>query len=98
MDEAEPQYNVEDLMGGGGDCRDALHTLYTFLDGELTVERRQAIQRHLDNCAPCLHAFDWESELKAMVGRCCRDQVPVNVRERIAKALADASESERGNV
>ncbi len=37
-----------------GDCEQALRTLYYFLDGELTVARRQAIQRHLNECSPCL--------------------------------------------
>jgi mycothiol system anti-sigma-R factor len=98
MENADEQYNVEDLMGSGSDCRDALHTLYSFLDGELTDERRHAIQRHLDHCGPCLQAFDWEAELKMVVAHCCRDQVPESVRERIAKALADASKSDSRNV
>ena len=55
------------IWPSGGDCEEALRTLYYFLDGELTPERRQAIQRHLDECSPCLEAFDFEAELK-MVG------------------------------
>ena len=60
----------------GGDCEQALRTLYHFLDGELTPERRLAIQHHLDECSPCLEAFDFEAELKIVIARCCRDQVP----------------------
>ena len=30
------------------DCREALHRVYHFLDGELTPERRDQIARHLD--------------------------------------------------
>ncbi|HEX4864342.1 MAG TPA: hypothetical protein VFV02_09730 [Acidimicrobiales bacterium] len=37
--------SVDELMGGG-DCGDALHTLYHYLDGELTAERRRAIHDH----------------------------------------------------
>jgi mycothiol system anti-sigma-R factor len=92
MDEQSKQYNVEDLMGGG-DCDDALRTLYHFLDGELTAERRQAIQHHLDECAPCLQAFDFESDLKNLVGRSCRDQVPDSLRKKIADVLDKASET-----
>jgi mycothiol system anti-sigma-R factor len=79
----------------GGDCEQALRTLYYFLDGELTQARRQAIQRHLDECSPCLEAFDFEAELKLVVARCCRDQVPEGLRQRIADVLARASESPR---
>jgi mycothiol system anti-sigma-R factor len=79
----------------GGDCDEALRTLYSFLDGELTAERRAAIQHHLDECSPCLEAFDFEAELKMVVARCCRDQVPDHLRQRIADALTNASETPR---
>ena len=44
-------------------------TLYSYLDGELTPDRRLQIQHHLDECAPCFQAFDFESELKALIAR-----------------------------
>ena len=80
-------------MASGWDCEQALRTLYYFLDGELTQARRQAIQHHLNECSPCLEAFDFEAELKIVVARCCRDQVPDSLRQRIADVLAKASES-----
>ena len=97
MDQNESQYRVEDLYGAT-DCKDALHTLYHYLDGELTDERRKAISRHLNQCEPCLHAFDFEAELKAVVARSCRDQVPGHLRDKIARALSDASNQPPGNV
>lgn len=94
-------YRVAELMGGG-DCREALETLYYFLDGELTPERRRAIERHLQQCAPCLKAFDFEAELKVVVARSCRDQVPDHLRRRIEDALGkahpDASRGWAGSV
>jgi mycothiol system anti-sigma-R factor len=80
---------------GTGDCDEALRTLYSFLDGELTPERKAAIQHHLDECSPCLEAFDFEAELKLVVARCCRDEVPEHLRQRIADALTNASETPR---
>ena len=71
-------------LTSGGECEEALRTLYHFLDGELTPDRRQAIQHHLDECSPCLEAFDFEAELKLAVARCCRDQVPERLRQRVA--------------
>ncbi len=97
MDDHDPQFRVEDLYRGG-DCQDALHTLYHYLDGELTDERRQAIKRHLNECQPCLHAFDFEAELKIVIARSCRDQVPHNLRSKIAQALSEASDPDPGNV
>ena len=90
MDDSKSQYNVEDLYGGG-DCQEALHTLYHYLDGELTEERRLVIQKHLSQCEPCLHAFDFEAELKVVIARSCRDQVPDHLRAKIANAISKAS-------
>jgi mycothiol system anti-sigma-R factor len=68
-------------------CQDALATLYTFLDAELTPDVRQRIQHHLDECDPCLHKFGFVAELKAVVARKCRDEVPDGLRRRVAEAL-----------
>jgi mycothiol system anti-sigma-R factor len=69
------------------DCDEAVHRLYHFLDGELTGEKRAEIQRHLDECLPCLEAFDFEAELRILIATKCRDQVPDALRARIAQAL-----------
>jgi mycothiol system anti-sigma-R factor len=76
------------------DCRDALETLYHYLDGELTDGRRQEIKHHLERCSPCLEAFDFEAELKMVIARHCRDRVPDHLRVRVVMALAEASRQE----
>jgi mycothiol system anti-sigma-R factor len=76
------------LDDGGRPCDEALSELYHFLDGELTVERRVEIQRHLDECGPCLEAFDFEAELRSVVAERCRERVPDGLRERIAGLLS----------
>ncbi len=68
-------------------CQEAIATLYSFLDGELTPDMRERIQHHLDDCAPCLSKFDFESELKAVIARKCRDEVPEALKLRVAQAL-----------
>jgi mycothiol system anti-sigma-R factor len=87
MDSDDQRYRVDDLVSGG-ECRAALETLYTYLDGELTLERRETIRHHLEECSPCLQAFDWEAELKALVGRCCRDPLPDTLRRRIVEVIS----------
>jgi mycothiol system anti-sigma-R factor len=69
------------------DCQDALHELYGFLDGELTDDRRVAIQHHLDKCQPCAEPYDFESELQAVVRRKCQEQVPDALMAKIRAAL-----------
>jgi mycothiol system anti-sigma-R factor len=88
-----------DLRAGPGpegpldpsECQEALDTLYHFLDGELTEDRRHQIQHHLDECSPCLEAFDFEAELKMVIARRCREAVPEALRVRIAILLEQAS-------
>ena len=71
------------------DCADALRELYTFLDGELTVERRAVIEEHLEQCHHCIGAFDFEAELKIVIAERCREAAPPDLRQRIATALRD---------
>jgi len=88
----EQDHRIEGAFGlEPPDCQEAIHTLYHFLDGELTEDRRLEIQRHLEECSPCLEAFDFEAELKVMIARKCRDQVPSQLRARVALALFEAS-------
>jgi mycothiol system anti-sigma-R factor len=69
------------------DCNDTLRELYLFLDGELTDEDRAHITQHLDDCSPCLEAYDFEAELRLVVKSRCTDQVPESLRARIARAI-----------
>lgn len=73
-----------------GNCDEALHELYTFLDGELTEARRSRIRTHLDDCSPCLEVFDFEAELRIVIKQKCKDQVPESLRQRIFDSLAGA--------
>ena len=80
---------------GAGDCADSLKELYTFLDGELTVERRTNIRQHLDGCQDCYEAFDFEAELRMVVSAKCREEVPDDLRSRVAEALKKLSQGDQ---
>lgn len=73
------------------DCDDAIHKIYGFLDGELTVWRRREILRHLDECPPCAQGYDFEMELRQVIAMKCRDEVPPQLKRRIAEALGYTS-------
>lgn len=70
-----------------GDCIEAVHLLYHYLDGELTTERRVLIRQHLDDCPPCGQAFDFEAELRVVISQKCREEVPPELVARVRKAL-----------
>jgi mycothiol system anti-sigma-R factor len=69
------------------DCEQAIHRVYEYLDGELTVWRRRAITRHLDECPPCADGFVFEVELRRVVVSKCHEEVPADLKARIAEQL-----------
>lgn len=70
------------------DCNDVLRELYEFLDGELTPERRAHVEHHLNDCSPCLEAFDFHAEIRMVIAHKCRDECPEALKARIAEAIA----------
>ena len=71
-------------------CTEAVEVLYHYLDGQLTEERRILIRRHLDDCPPCLDAFDFEAELRIVIAHKCRERVPDQLRLRVREAIREA--------
>ena len=69
------------------DCNETLQELYEYLDGQLTDDIREQIKVHLDDCSPCLGAYDFEAELRHVVRHRCVDEVPQSLRDRIARAI-----------
>lgn len=69
------------------ECSEAVEVLYHYLDGQLTEERRLLIKRHLDDCPPCLDAFDFEAELRIVIAHKCKERVPDDLRLRVAQAI-----------
>ena len=79
-------------FGMSEDCAESLKELYGFLDGELTTERRTDIQTHLDDCLQCYEAFDFEAELRIVISTRCKEEVPEDLRSRVADALRQLGE------
>jgi mycothiol system anti-sigma-R factor len=69
------------------DCQAALAELSTYLDGELTDQRRSLIAHHLDDCNPCLEIYDFEAELRIVIQKRCQDAVPETLRLRVEAQL-----------
>jgi anti-sigma factor (TIGR02949 family) len=69
------------------DCTKVLHALYEFLDGELTVDRRQHIELHLNGCPHCFSAFDFEAELRIVLRSRLHVEAPAALRQKIVQAL-----------
>jgi len=79
----------------GDECVEAAQELYHYLDGELDDERRSVIKVHLDECPPCLDAFDFEADLRVVISQRCRDHVPEELKARVAQAIRDLQQLEQ---
>jgi mycothiol system anti-sigma-R factor len=67
----------------GYDCAKALERMAFFIDRELADADLRDIQRHIDECAPCLSTHDLERTVKALVARSCRERAPQELRARV---------------
>ncbi len=72
------------------DCREVLAEVYLYLDLECGEDQRDKIREHLDECSPCLREFGIEQEVKALVARCCGQEIaPNGLRERVMVRLRE---------
>ena len=72
------------------DCSVVISEVYLYLDLECSDDRRELIQRHLDDCSDCLREYGIEHEVKALVARCCGDETaPRELRERLRVKLSE---------
>jgi anti-sigma factor (TIGR02949 family) len=73
---------------GGHECDDLLHELADFLHGEVTPEKRQQLQDHLDECPPCLETADFQAQLRALVAKRCCEEVPDALKSKVIAMLS----------
>jgi mycothiol system anti-sigma-R factor len=72
------------------DCSVVLSEVYLYLDLECSDDRRVLIKKHLDECSRCLSEYGIEHEVKALVARCCGDEIaPRELRDRLRLKLTE---------
>jgi mycothiol system anti-sigma-R factor len=70
------------------DCSEVLAEVWLYLDQECDCHRRELLQRHLDECHPCLEQYGIEEQLKALLARKCGgEQAPVELRQRLRDSI-----------
>ena len=69
-------------------CDEAIAELYLYLDNELDDVARSVLELHLQQCSPCLEAFDFQAQLQKLVSDKCRERVPDALRAKISDLLA----------
>ncbi|HEY2765969.1 MAG TPA: mycothiol system anti-sigma-R factor [Pseudonocardiaceae bacterium] len=72
------------------DCREVLAEVWLFLDHECNEERRQLLQRHLQECGNCLEEFGLEEHLKTLLARKCGgDHAPDGLKQRLRQSIRE---------
>jgi mycothiol system anti-sigma-R factor len=72
----------------GTDCSEVLLRVFEYLDGEMTDTDTAKIKAHLQECGPCLHEYDLDQALKALVKRSCASEAaPVALRTQIMRRI-----------
>jgi mycothiol system anti-sigma-R factor len=89
-----PGVDTSGLFGVSVDCVEAVHELYSYLDGELTEVRREEIRVHLDWCGPCGGAAQFEEDLRRVIANRCKDRVPQSLIDRVASAISEESKQD----
>lgn len=79
------------------DCQAAADRLHELIDQELTPEIEAAVQRHLDECAPCMAVFEFEQgfrrfmKLKMQGVKASRD-LKDHIIQRLSEAKRQAAD------
>ena len=68
-------------------CRQVLHELQVYLDGECADELTAVLSRHLQDCPPCFDRAEFQAELKRIVASKCTDCAPPGLMERVKAYL-----------
>jgi len=69
------------------DCRQVLHELSNYLDDEVTLELKSAIEEHLARCGRCWVVYDTTRRTLRLVAAHCPPATPLAVSERLHARL-----------
>ena len=77
-------------------CAEVLHAIVLYIDHEIEEQASvQAIELHIQECPPCANQAAQEAllnqQLKALLGRTCRDQASEQLRSNISSMIARSS-------
>ena len=71
-------------------CRETLREIERFLDGELQTNLASLLQRHLDDCQPCMRHAEFQRHVKVLVStKCGGDDAPPELLVRIRAMIRD---------
>ena len=78
---------LAECSGAPGACPHAAQRIMQAAEGIPDPTRIAALRRELENCAPCVAAFDTQLNVQSLVALHCREQAPESLRIRISETL-----------
>ena len=70
------------------DCAEVLAEVWLFLDHECDTARRKLLERHLDECQPCLAEYGLDEKLKKLLAtKCSGDRAPAELKDRLRASI-----------
>lgn len=79
--------NLQAESTGGCGCSDVHVSMYALLDRELTEAECRRLEEHVRNCPHCAELMEAETQLRQLLRRCCCDQAPQSLRERVTLSI-----------
>ena len=69
------------------DCSEVLAEVWLFLDHECDDSRRKLLERHLDECTPCLAEYGLDEKLKKLLATKCTEAAPAEFKDRLRTSI-----------
>lgn len=76
------------------DCKHVWSQVSDYIDGTVTQEEREAIERHLANCQHCSAVMDSTRNILVLVGDARTFEVPVGFGERLHNRLQQSMDAQ----
>jgi mycothiol system anti-sigma-R factor len=70
-------------------CRQVFELLSDFVDGELTVEERESLGRHLDACPPCEEFLKTFETARSLCRESLLEKMPPELKDRLRSFLRE---------
>jgi anti-sigma factor (TIGR02949 family) len=77
------------------DCKHVWSQVSDYIDGTVTQEEREAIERHLANCRHCSAVMDSTRNILVLVGDARTFEVPVGFGERLHNRLQQSMDEQK---
>jgi mycothiol system anti-sigma-R factor len=70
------------------DCSQVIAEVWLLLDRECSSDRRAKLEKHLDECSPCLEQYGLEEHLKELLARKCGgEHAPDVLKEKLRASI-----------